>query len=133
MENLALKIKISVLWLFWEVAALAMLILGFMEPGVIDQLRLGEIEGMKIGPELLLFFAILLLVPLVMAFLSLALKDSANRWANIILGIVYAGIGIVELATTANPSAYSILLEASKVVVTALIVWYAYKWPKEKA
>jgi len=133
LENLALKIKISVLWLFWEVAALAMLILGFMEPGVIDQLRLGEIEGMKIGPELLLFFAILLLVPLVMAFLSLALKDSANRWANIILGIVYAGIGIVELATTANPSAYSILLEASKVVVTALIVWYAYKWPKEKA
>lgn len=107
--------------------------IGVYEPGVIDQIRLGEIEGMKIGPELLLFFAILLLVPLVMAFLSLALKDSANRWANIILGIVYAGIGIVELATTANPSAYSILLEASKVVVTALIVWYAYMWPKEKA
>ncbi|MFQ5758281.1 MAG: DUF6326 family protein [Candidatus Bathyarchaeia archaeon] len=41
---------------------------------------------MQLTPELLLRYAILLLIPLVMAVLSLTLKDSTNRWANIILG-----------------------------------------------
>jgi hypothetical protein len=132
MENLALKTKISVLWLFEEVAFLAYMMLTTLEPGVIEQIMAGEIEGMKIGPEILLLLAILLLVPLVMAFLSLTLKDSTNRWANIILGIVFAGLELLNLVELlANPSAHRILMTLSKVVVAALIVWYAYKWPKE--
>lgn len=78
------KIKISVLWLFSAVAFLAHQILALMEPGVIAGIMDGEVEGMKIGTELILLFAILFLVPLIMAFLSLTLKDSINRWANII-------------------------------------------------
>ncbi len=53
------KIKISVLWLFAAVAFLAHQILVLMEPGIIAQLMEGEAEGQKIGPELILFFAIL--------------------------------------------------------------------------
>ena len=93
----------------------------------------GEIDGMKIGPEILLVFAILLLVPLVMAFLSLTLKDSTNRWANIILGIVFAGLELLALIETlAAPSAHATLLTVSKIVVAASIAWYAYKWPKQE-
>jgi len=108
--------------------------LGILEPGVLKQfLDTGEIGGMKIGPEMLLVFAILLLVPLIMAFLSLTLKDSANRWANIILGIVFTVIQLVALiGTLAQPSAHAILMEISKVVAPALIVWYAWK-SKQKA
>ncbi|MCP8308385.1 MAG: hypothetical protein H3Z52_06545 [archaeon] len=125
------KIKISVLWLFTEVAGLASGLLMLMEPGVIEQIMTGEILGMKIGPEFLLLFAIILLVPLVMAFLSLTLKDSTNRWANIIVGIVWFGLLLTDLPTyLANPSAYAILMWLSQVVATALIVWYAWKWPK---
>ena len=78
------KIKITVLWLFAAVAFLAHQILVLMEPGIIAQLMAGEAEGQKIGPELILSFAILMLVPMVMAFLSLTMKDSMNRWVNII-------------------------------------------------
>jgi hypothetical protein len=128
------KIKISVLWLFYTVAFLAVLQLGSLEPGVLQEfLSTGEIEGMKITPELLLFFAILMLVPLAMAFLSLTLKDSTNRWANIIVGIVYTGFQLFALIETmAKPSAYAVLMELTKVVVPALIVWYAWK-SKHKA
>jgi hypothetical protein len=85
---------------------------------------------MKIGQELLLFFAVMMLVPLVMAFLSLTLKDSTNRWANVIVGIVYTGFQLFALIETlAAPSvyAYSVLMETTKVVVPALIVWYSWK------
>jgi len=122
------KIKISVLWLFYAVAFLVVMTLGVFEPGVIEQVMVGEIEGMKIGPELLLLLAVLLLVPLVMAFLSLTLKDSTNRWTNIILGIVFTVFQLAELIEIlAQPSAHAILMEISKVVAPALIVWYAWK------
>jgi hypothetical protein len=122
-----------VLWLFYEVAFVVDMLLGFMEPGAVEQVMAGEVEGMQIGPELLLLFAIVLLVPLVMAFLSLTLKDSINRWANIIMGAVFTGLMLIALVELlAQPAAYSILLTLSKVVAGALIVWYALK-SKQKA
>jgi cadmium resistance protein CadD (predicted permease) len=125
------KIKISVLWLFYTVAFLAVMTLGTMEPGVLSQfLDTGEIGGMKIGQELLLFFAVMILVPLVMAFLSLTLKNSTNRWANVIVGIVYIGFqlfALVETLTLQTVYAYAVLMETTKVIVPALIVWYAWK------
>jgi len=128
------KIKISVLWLFYAVALMAYFILGIFEPDVLQEfLDTGEIGGMKVGPELLLVFAILLLVPLIMAFLSLTLKDSTNRWTNIIVGIVFTVFQLVALIETlAEPSAWATLMELSKVVAPALIVWYAWK-SKQKA
>jgi hypothetical protein len=107
-----------------------------MEPGVIDQIMKGQVEGMTIGPELLLGFSIILLVPSVMAFLSLTLKDSTNRWANIIVGIVWIGLSLNDLYTYLTKlsaySAYSILMWLSGRVATVLIVWYAWK-SKQKA
>jgi len=99
-----------------------------MEPGIIAQLMSGEAEGQKIGPELILFFAILMLVPLVMAFLSLTLKDSINRLVNIIVGTVFAAIWFVGVVDAAQ-SAYwgGALMTLSAVVASALIVWFAWK------
>jgi membrane protein DedA with SNARE-associated domain len=69
-------------------------------------------------------------------FLSLTLKDSINRWANIIVGIVFTGLGLITvveyLAEQSAYSAYAILIWLSIVVVTALIVWLAWK-SKQKA
>jgi len=90
------KIKISVLWLFGEVAWLTAVLLVLYEPGGIEQVMAGEIYGMQIGPEWLLIVAITLLVPLVMAFLSLTLEGSMNRWANIIVGIVFTVLNLQQ-------------------------------------
>lgn len=120
------KIKISVLWLFSAVAFLAHQILALMKPGVIAGIMDGEVEGMKIGTELILLFAILFLVPLIMAFLSLTLKDSINRWANIIVGAVFAVLFIGVIASVAKLSGET-LMTFSTVVALALIVWYAWK------
>jgi len=107
----------------------------FMEPGVVTELaEEGTIAGTKLGPELLLAGAVTLLIPLVMAFLSLTLKDKVNRWINIIVGIVYIGLGIGDFAevSTAEFPAYAILMIVSQFVAAALIVWYAWK-SKQKA
>jgi hypothetical protein len=121
------KIKISVLWLFWSVAFLITLMVGFFEPGVIERIMEGELYGMQLTPELILATTIMMLVPLVMAFLSLVLKDSVNRWANVALGIVYTGICVFDWLSSPVQPAYGVLLYIAKIAASALIVWYAWK------
>jgi hypothetical protein len=121
------KIKLSVLWLLSEIAFLGTMVLGSLEPNALQQfLNTGEIGGMKITPELLILYAILVLLGLVMAFLTLTLKDSINRWVNIIVGTVGVALSIVGLSGSLA-YAYSILMWVSKIVIDVLIVWYAWK------
>jgi len=123
-----------VLWLFEEAALLAYMTLGSLEKDVLKNfISTGEMGGIKIGPEILLLFAIVFLIPLVMAFLSLTLKDSVNRWANIIVGIVYIGLNFIDLTEVlAQLSAWATLMILSKIVALVLVVWYAWK-SKQKA
>jgi len=129
MQILQWKIRISVLWIFMAVAMSAHGVLAFMGPGAMEQI--GE---MQMGTGMLLFMALFWWVPLVMAVLSVTLKDLANRWTNMILGIVFTALNIFHLTEhLADPSAHQILIIGSTVVVTALIFWYALKWPKQEA
>ena len=125
------KIRITALWLIAELVAIAGNLLELYETGVIEDIIAGEMAGMQITPELMVVNAILFLIAPLMAFLSLTLKDSINRWANIIVGIVLAGFGFLTLAEyLAQQSAYlasEILIEIAWIMATALIVWYAWK------
>lgn len=127
------KIKVSVLWLFPLMGFLASAVLMFLEPGVIEQVIAGEVEGQKLGVELLLMGAVIdILGPLVMAFLSLTLMGSMNRWLNIIVGGVYAVLEFITLLEElVNPKGYVVLMLIAAVVAPVLIVWYAWKSKKE--
>jgi len=134
MGNLILKIRISVLWLFMAVAMSAWMVLYLFESGVIEQIISGEWQ-ISAGTGAFLALALFWLVPLTMAFLSVTLKDFANRRANIILGIVFTGLNILHFieGLMTVPSVHMILIVGSTVVVAVLIVWYAWKWPKQEA
>ena len=126
-----LKIKLAVFWLFIAVTMSANTILYLIVPGVIDEIRAGEIVGMQAGAELILGMAIVYYwVPLVMAVLSLTLKDKANRWINTILGAFYAVFVLFELTMNVTTVAYpyAILMDVSIIAVASLIVWNAWKW-----
>jgi len=134
MENVEInvKIKMSLLWLLGEVTLLTFLVLEYMEQGVMEEIIAGNMRGLPLGQGTLLFYAVSLLIPLVMAFLSLTLKYSMNRWVNIVLGVVYAGLYLMDLVAHLEvPYAYAILMGVASVVTQLLIVWYAWNWPKE--
>ena len=122
------KIKISVLWLLHTLAGVFVGFVLWMEPGILEGIIAGEISGTPITPEIMLMVSIEFLIPFFMAFLSLTLKDSINRWLNIIVGTVFTVIGIAALGdSVARLSAYASLMWFSIVVVTVLVVWYAWK------
>jgi hypothetical protein len=125
------KMKISALWVAVMFLYVYADIKAFFMPGSIEGLIAGEAGPFKITQVFLLGSAVLMAIPAVMVFLSLTLKPKVNRWANIILGIVYTG---VILATLLMPGlwAYYIFYGTVEVVLTVLIVWYAWKWPQQE-
>ena len=82
---------------------------------------------MQITQVSLLGLAIIMVIPCIMVFLSVALDYKANRWANIILGIFFTGFMLFTFVMATY--AYYIFLGIVEVTLTSLIVWYAWKWP----
>ena len=125
--------KIAVLWLIGMLANLIRELIMLLEPGAIEQIMAGQLEGQTISTELMLLLSVIFLIPLIMAFLSLALRNSVNRWANIIAILVYLVFNLVLLARyLMNSSAYAVLLNLTGDVAAVLIAWYAWK-SKQKA
>lgn len=125
------KMKISALW----VSVMFCYIYGdyfwLYAPGKLQDMMKGNMA--PLGPTtqgVLLFTSVVMAIPGVMVFLSLALKPNLNRWVNIILGVIYT---VFVLITMPGAWAFYIFLGSVDVVLTALIVWYAWTWPKQEA
>jgi len=135
MELLRWKTRIAVLWIIEAVGMSSYMFLSFMESGKIEGIMAGEIGGMQISEGVLFFFAIFWFIPWILAFLSLTLKDSANRWTNFVLGILWAiglAYGLIESAIEGESAAILVGYFLG-IVAAALIAWYAWKLPKQAA
>ena len=124
------KIKLSALWVTLMLFYIYADIVGFYSPGNIEKVMSGEIGGIQITEGFLFVMAIWMAIPSVMVFLSLTLKANANRWVNIIIGIV----SIVVLGATFFAGEFSARYTFQAIVegvLIVLIVWYAWTWPKQ--
>ena len=125
------KAKLSALWASLTLCYIYGDYFGLYQPGALQRMLEGKMG--PLGPTtqgVLLGTAILMAIPSVMVFLSLALKPNPNRWVNIILGVIYT---VIMLITMPGAWAFYIFLGVVEVVLTALIVWYAWNWPKQEA
>ena len=125
------KIKMSALW--------ASVMFCYIYGDYFGLYQAGKLQGMlegkmvPLGPAtqgVLVGTSVMMAIPSVMVFLSLALKPNLNRWVNIILGVIYT---LIILITMPGAWAFYIFLGTVDVVLTALIVWYAWNWPKQEA
>jgi hypothetical protein len=68
-----------------------------------------------------------MVIPIVMIFLSLALKAKVNRWTNMILGIFYTVVILYTMLMTDGDGFIIMFFSVVEVGFTALIVWYAWE------
>jgi len=116
------KIKIAVLWLVFAVAGMWIPLIEHYIPGYVEE------AVAQTTPEMVLMLVIIEMILPVMALLSLTLKDSINRWLNIIVAIVFIVLlpfGILDFPSDYLPSI--IVISIVQFVAAALIVWYAWK------
>jgi hypothetical protein len=74
-------------------------------------------------------------VPIFMSVLTLMLKYPVSRGANRIMGIIYAIIILVfwVIPLVLRSPGYEIVWSTAQLVFALLVVWYAWKWPKQEA
>ena len=117
-----IKIKLSGIW----VALMLTYLLGDVLRIFSGDFNAGEIEGMQVSQGMYLGMAILFVIPIFMVFLSLTLKHKLNRWANIVVAIVFFVINLIGLP--GYPSAYDQFLIVVGLGFNVLTVWYAWMW-----
>ena len=124
------KIKLAALWLTVNLLYIYVDVYSFFRPGIIEDAIAGKVWEFQITQVWLLGVIILMTIPSLMVFLSLVLPAKVNRWTNIIVGILHI---VLALGTTIGESwAYYIFASIVEAVLLLLIVWYAWKWPKEE-
>ena len=82
-------------------------------------------QGMLLGTS------VLMAVPSLMIFLSLALPATISRWLNIAAGMFYTIIMMLILAGGAWT--FYMLFAAIEIVLTSLVVWYSWRWQRQPA
>jgi hypothetical protein len=124
------KLKLSVLWATAMFVYIYVDIFGFYQPGEIENILAGKVWEFEITQTWALGSLLLMTIPSLMVFLSLALPAKMNRWTNIIVAALYILIAI------GNPIgetwAYIYFGSLVEVVLLLLVVRYAWKWPKQK-
>jgi hypothetical protein len=98
------------------------------ESGRLQEMIAGRMPFAAISQGVLLGMAGVMVVPSLMPFLSLVLPVRLNRWLNIIFGVIYSLIMVVAFKSSWY---FYILFGVIEIILTLLIVWYAWTWPKE--
>ena len=124
-----MKAKLSTLWIFVLFNIIFLEFHKLLQPGFLEEVMTGTIGGVQMTQGVLLLGAIVLEIPIAMLLLSRVLKYRVNRWANIIAGAITIAIVIVNASTDLD----NIFFTTIAVVSLLLIVWYAWKWPKQEA
>lgn len=125
------KYKLSALWVAVMFLFIYVDYFSLYRPGVIEEIMAGVVWKFDITQTWALSAMIMMTIPTLMIFLSLALTAKANRWTNIIVGILY--IVIVIGNVIGESWAFYILGSLVEFVLLVLIVGYAWRWPKQEA
>ena len=135
MEILRWKARLSVLWVLLAVITSAYMILSLMSLGVIEDIITGQFYGTQISGGFLAFWSLFWLIPLIMAVLCFSLKDSANRWLNFIMGILFVIFYLLDTIQRLILGEALIalgVLDIAAPVVAAFIAWFAWRRPKQE-
>lgn len=127
-----MKEKLSLLWIFVLFNYLYCDVLTLTDPSVLVELMTGSVGSLQLTEGFLLGASILMEIPIAMVLLSRVLKYKANRWANIIAGAIMTTVQISSLLV-GTPTMYYVFFSIIEITCTSLIVWFAWKWPKQEA
>jgi len=128
--KLHVKVRISALWASVMFCYIYADYFGLYVPG-----RLQAILDGKMGPlgpttqGILMGTSVVMAIPSLMIFLSLALKPTLSRWTNIICGIAYTAIILITMWDWA----FYVFFGVIEIALTSLVVWYAWHWPRQEA
>jgi hypothetical protein len=128
MELLRWKTRMSILWVIQAVAFATLLLMALTGPEATRQTLNTQSTRFEISA---VFF-----ISCIMAWICVTLKDSVNRWLSFVLGILFAVVKLISMSGVFSSEAVRAAYRFHEFwgfLAALLIVWYAWKWPKQEA
>jgi len=125
-----IKIKLAALWTATTFCYLYGDYFELYTPGKIESLISGE--NVLDSPMILFIASVILTIPPLMIFLSLVLKPRINKTLNIIFGLLFTIMMVLIAVGSLTPwYTFYVFLAIVEATLTFIIVWKAFKWPKQ--
>ena len=123
------RMKLSLLWVSIMLCYIYCDYFELYLPGKLQSMLEGRMGPLGVVTQsVLLGTSVLMAIPSLMVFLSIALSPTLSRLANIVFGIIYS---IIMLLVVLYPTwVFYRFFGILEIALTLLIVWYAWTWPK---
>jgi hypothetical protein len=134
LENLRMPVqaKLAAAWTSFMFLYIYVDYFHLYKPGAIDQIRGGVVYEFDISQVFVIIALSLVAVPILMVFLSMTLPARANRLMNLIVAPIYVAVSAFN-ALGESWTYYYALTIGLEVILLALIVRYAWTWPRRTA
>lgn len=128
-ERVPIRLKLSALWASFMFLYVYVDILAFFKPGTIADILVGRVWEFEISQPWALGALVLMTIPALMVFLSLALPAGVARWTNLVVGSLYVPVSIFNVVGESWWAFYwfGAGVEAALLLV---IVRSAWTWPR---
>src|SRR2546428_509325 len=132
------KAMLSLLWIFFlfNTTYADILTLYFnpvLQKEAMTQLQSGHVGSVQITQGFVLVGAVLLETGIVMVLLCWVLKYRANRWVNIIVGVLQTLAIAQSLTGPLYWNLFYAFFATIEIACTLFIVWYAWTWPRPES
>jgi hypothetical protein len=128
--RLNVKLNLAALWASFMFLYIYVDYFSLYMPGSLEDILVGKVFVFEITQVFLLVVLATVTIPALMIFLSVALPAKMNRWANIIVATVYIPYTLFNLVGEAwMHMVFGAIVE---VALLSLVIWYAWKWPKQE-
>jgi uncharacterized membrane protein len=124
------KIKLAVLWTSLMFCYIYEDYFELYVPKRIERIISGE--SLLNSPQKLLGATWVLIIPALMICLSILLKPKLGRLLNMIFGTCYTAL-MLWIASNYSDKwlTFAVMFALVESTITGLIVWHAWKWPKQ--
>ena len=101
---------------------------GLFSPGQLATMNRGEIPPLGAATDgVMVGVSLMMALPSVMIFLSVALPARVNRVANMVMGLAYSAIIAITMWTAPLFIFYGVI----EISLTLLAAYWAWTWPAE--
>jgi len=123
LNALSFRTRVAVLWVAVAVALSGSMLLYLFMPGALEELLAGEVEGEALDDALGFLLAGLVIIPLVMAAVTLLVRDRVNHYVNLVAGMAFGLFGVYAVVRETSADGFNVHILMNAVVgLLALLI-----------
>jgi hypothetical protein len=123
------KVTLSTLWVFVMFCIAYADLIGFIEPGTLENIINGNV-GFELTPAIILIFSLFQAIPIAMIVITRLFRREVNRWLNVAAAV----LTLLYVLGGGNWESVSYPVFATLEVVAMLgIIWLAWTWRNDAA